>query len=545
MTGADAMAKSLGAEGVEVLFGYTGAAICPFYDALERDTDIHGVLVRTEQNAAHMASGYARMTGKVGVCVVTSGPGATNLLTGIATAFADSIPLVCITGQVNSSLIGSDVFQEADITGAAECFVKYSYLVRNAADIPRIFKEAFHIAGTGRKGPVLIDVPQDVQEAPIQKFSYPESVNLRSYKPTVKGNTVQIRKVLSELAGARKPLICAGGGVISARAVKLIREFAHRFDIPVVSTMMGIGVMHTEDQLYFGMVGNNGAPIANYAMNNSDLLLVVGARVADRAVNRPDLITENKVLVHIDVDPAEIGKNVGPTIPLVGDIGHIFADMLKQEAIEKVPVNHSEWLNELYNNKGASAAKKAAKKGEYADPRTVIETLSKLMDDDAVYVADVGQNQIWSCRYHQVKGGRFMTSGGMGTMGYSIPAAIGAKIACPDEQVVAVCGDGAFAMSMMELATMNQENAGIKIVVMTNRRLGMVREYQTYNLDGRYPMVMLENEPDLELIAKAYGLPYLRLDGKDNAEKVISVFLKQYDAAILDVIVDPDEDTPR
>ena len=286
MIGADAMAKSLAAEGVDVLFGYTGAAICPFYDALERDTDIHGVLVRTEQNAAHMASGYARLTGKVGVCVVTSGPGATNLLTGIATAFADSIPLVCITGQVNSSLIGSDVFQEADITGAAESFVKYSYLVRNAADIPRIFKEAFHIAGTGRKGPVLIDVPQDVQEAAIQKFSYPDSVSLRSYKPTVKGNTVQIRKVISELSSAKKPLICAGGGVISSRAEKLIREFAHRFDIPVVSTMMGIGVMPTEDQLYFGMVGNNGEPIANYAMNNSDLLLVVGARVADRAVNR-------------------------------------------------------------------------------------------------------------------------------------------------------------------------------------------------------------------------------------------------------------------
>ena len=236
---------------------------------------------------------------------------------------------------------------------------------------------------------------------------------------------------------------------------------------------------------------------------------------------------------------------MGPTIPLVGDIGHIFSEMLKQESIAKVPENHSEWLNELYNTKGASDAKKAKKNSEYADPKTVIEAISRLMDENGVYVADVGQNQIWSCRYHQVRGGRFMTSGGMGTMGYAIPAAIGARIACPGRQVIAVCGDGAFAMSMMELATMNQENAGIKIVVMTNRRLGMVREYQTYHLDGRYPMVRIESEPDLELLARAYGLPYLKLDGGSDIDKVVTAFLRQYDAAILDVSVDPDEDTPR
>ena len=278
MTGSDAMARSLKKEGVEVLFGYTGAAIAPFYDSLSQEGGIHPVLVRTEQNAAHMASGYARITGKVGVCVVTSGPGATNLLTGIATAFADSIPLVCITGQVNSAMIGSDVFQEADIIGAAESFVKYSYLVRRAADIPQVFKEAFHIASTGRKGPVLIDVPQDVQEAALSRFAYPEEVHLRSYKPTVRGNTVQIRKVITELSKAERPLLCVGGGVFSSGAREQIASFAHRFDIPVVSTMMGIGVMPTEDPLYFGMVGNNGAGIANLAMNESDLLIVAGAR---------------------------------------------------------------------------------------------------------------------------------------------------------------------------------------------------------------------------------------------------------------------------
>ncbi|MCR4764133.1 MAG: biosynthetic-type acetolactate synthase large subunit [Lachnospiraceae bacterium] len=545
MTGAEAMARCLVAEGVEVLFGYTGAAICPFYDALETQTNIHTVLVRTEQNAAHMASGYTRLSGKVGVCTVTSGPGATNLLTGIATAFADSIPLICITGQVNSAMIGSDVFQEADIIGAAESFVKYSYLVRHAADIPQIFKEAFHIAATGRKGPVLIDIPQDVQEESLPRFSYPEEVHLRSYKPTIKGNTVQIRKVIAELAKADKPLFCVGGGVLSANASERIREFSHRFDIPVVSTMMGIGVMPTEDPLYFGMVGNNGAKYANRAMNEADLLLVVGARVADRAVNRPELITGNKVLVHIDVDPAEIGKNVGPTIPLVGDIACIFDDLNAEEGLPKIPTNHSAWLNDLYAAKKELKERPEKTGASFVDPKAFYRALSRLMDEDAVFVADVGQNQIWSCRYAVIRSGRFLTSGGMGTMGYAIPAAIGARIACPDRQVLAVCGDGAFSMSMMELATMRQEHAGIKVIVLNNRRLGMVREYQHYHLHDRYPMVVLEGDPDLQLLAGAYGIPFVRLDGRSALEKELSVFLKQEDAGILEVMIDPEATTPH
>lgn len=304
MNGADAMVKCLENEGVSAIFGYPGVAICPFFNSL-LDSKIEPVLVRTEQNAAHAASGLARVTRKVGVCAVTSGPGATNLITGIATAFADSIPLVCISGQVNSELLGSDVFQEADITGAVESFVKYSYLIKNAEDIPRVFKEAFHIANTGRKGPVLIDVPIDIQNATIKNFEYPEEVNLRTYKPTVKGHAVQIKKVMKELEKAKRPIICAGGGVFLSEAEKEVREFAEQHKIPVVSTMMGIGVMPTEHPLYFGMVGNNGKPYANRAMNESDLLIMVGARVADRAVSQPDLIIENKVLVHIDVDPAK------------------------------------------------------------------------------------------------------------------------------------------------------------------------------------------------------------------------------------------------
>ena len=324
MIGADAIVKYLEEEKVKYVFGYPGVAICPFYNSI-LDSSIETILVRTEQNAAHAASGLARVSDQVGVCAVTSGPGATNLITGIATAFADSIPMVCITGQVNSELIGSDVFQEADITGAVESFVKYSYLVKDVEDIPRIFKEAFHIANTGRKGPVLIDVPIDVQLAAISKFKYPQEVKLRTYKPTVKGNMVQIKKVAKELSKAKRPLICAGGGVLLSDAKEVLYQFAHKYQVPVVSTMMGIGVMPTEDDMYFGMVGNNGHPYANRAMNECDLLLMVGARVADRAVNQPDLIINNKVLVHIDVDPAEIGKNAGPTIPLVGDARHIFA----------------------------------------------------------------------------------------------------------------------------------------------------------------------------------------------------------------------------
>ena len=538
MIGAEAIVKCLEKEKTEVVFGYSGVAIDPFWNKI-LDTDIKRVLIRTEQNAAHCANGYARISGKVGVCAVTSGPGATNLITGIATAYADSIPLVAITGQVNSDMIGSDVFQEADITGAVESFVKYSYLVRDVNDIPRIFKEAFYLAGTGRKGPVLIDIPFDVQTAQFEgKFSYPETISMRTYKPTVKGNMVQIKKVIKEVEKAKKPIICVGGGVHLSKATAEIRKFAELNSVPVVSTMMGIGVMPTEHPLYFGMVGNNGQSYANRAMNESDLLLMVGARVADRAVNRPDLITENKVMVHIDVDPAEIGKNVGPTIPLVGDIKHIFADFLAQDEHAD---DHSQWLEILNGYKKDAAVKaKPAKKG-YVKPKDFIVKLSEIMEDDAIYVADVGQNQMWSCSYHIVKNGRFITSGGMGTMGYSIPAAMGAKLVDKKKQVVAVTGDGAFQMSMMELATMRQYGINVKIVVMKNGFLGMVREHQHYTYNDNYSMVELQGDPDLSLIAAAYGMDYAKVDGNSDIEAELKKFLKDDKSALMEVCVDPME----
>lgn len=533
MNGADAMVKCLENEGVSAIFGYPGVAICPFFNSI-LNTNIESILVRTEQNAAHAASGFARVTGKVGVCAVTSGPGATNLITGIATAFADSIPLVCISGQVDSSLLGSDVFQEADITGAVESFVKFSYLIKKVEDIPRIFKEAFYIANSGRKGPVLIDVPMDIQNAVIQNYKYPEEVNLRTYKPTVNGHAVQIKNVIKELEKSKRPIMCVGGGVFLSDAVAELRDFATTYEIPVVSTLMGIGVMPSEHPLYYGMVGNNGKGYANRAMNESDLMIMVGARVADRAVSQPDLIVENKVMVHIDVDPAEIGKNVGPTIPLVGDAKHIFHDFMKQECHPE----HKEWIQTLNEYKVKMVSKRQPNP-DYVDPAGFIRILSDKMQKDGVYVADVGQNQMWSAGYHIVREGRFLTSGGMGTMGYSIPAAMGAKRGNMDKQVIAVCGDGSFQMSMMEFATIRQAKIPVKVIVFNNNFLGLVREYQYNQYQSRYSVVDLTGNPNLEKLAEAYEIPFVRVYHMENIEQKIEDFLRDDATALMECMIDP------
>ena len=549
MNGADAMVKCLAAEGVEYVFGYPGVAICPFFDSILQ-TDIHTILIRQEQCAAHAASGYARITGRVGVAVATSGPGATNLITGIATAFADSIPLVCITGQVDSQMMGSDVFQEADISGACESFVKYSYIVRNVADVPRIVKEAFHIANTGRKGPVLIDFPVDVQQQTIRHFEYPETVNLRTYKPTVAGHAVQIKKVIHQLERAKRPIICVGGGVHLSNAADEVLQFVDQNEIPVVSTMMGLSAIPTEHPLFYGMVGNNGKPYGNRAMNNADMVIMVGARVADRSISQPDLILENKVLVHIDVDPAEIGKNAGPTIPLVGDIKHVFEEFNKIE----FQADYSDWIDMLDGFKDAARDAKRRRMFEREEdivnhnrsyhgvnPVDFIRQLSLAMDDDAVYVADVGQNQMWSCSNYVARGGRFMTSGGMGTMGYALPAAMGAKVAAPERQVVAVCGDGGFQMTMQELATIMQYQIPVKLVILKNTVLGLVRQYQHYNYKDRYSVIDLGALPDLSMIAKAYGIGYLKIDNASETDEKLAAFLEKDESMILEVTVDRDE----
>ena len=551
MTGANAIVRCLELEKVSYVFGYPGVAICPFFDSLE-STDIKSILVRTEQNAAHEANGYARISGKPGVCAVTSGPGATNVITGIATAFADSIPLIVITGQVESRLLGSDVFQEADICGASESFVKYSYTLRNAEEIPKVFKEAFHIAMTGRKGPVLIDIPIDVQKASLRKFQYPDDLKMRTYKPTVQGNPVQIKRLFQRLLSVKKPILCVGGGVHLAGASEKVREFSHKFNIPVVSTMMGLGTMQDQDPLYFGMVGNNGRSYGNKAMNRAELIIMMGARVADRSISQPDLITENKTLVHIDVDPAEIGKNAGPEIPLVGDLSSVLDSLLHVEA----ELSYPDWMEELNGIKEETELLIEKKKKEelnsvLVNPQYFLRELNLALQDDAIYVADVGQNQLWSCKHYKMKEGRFLTSGGMGTMGYSLPAAIGAYFAekenaCledkkKEKEIIAVMGDGAFQMSLMELASLRQYGARVKLIVFHNGVLGLVRQYQKTVYKEHYSMIDLSGNPDLSLLSKAYGLSYSSIKENREVSDGIRAFLDKEENGILEVFVDAEE----
>ncbi|MGN1135301.1 MAG: biosynthetic-type acetolactate synthase large subunit [Oscillospiraceae bacterium] len=534
---AAAMVKCLEQEGVKVVFGYPGAAICPFYDELYK-SDIHHVLVRHEANAGHAANGYARITNKPAVCIATSGPGATNLITAIATAYADSIPIICITGQVSTDQIGCDVFQEADITGSAMPFVKHSYLVKNPNDLPRIFKEAFHIAGTGRRGPVLIDVPIDVQQA-IIKYEPVEDVSMRTYKPTFKGNTMQVKKIAKALEDADRPLICAGGGVFASDAVEELVAFAEKSGIPAVSTMMGISLFPTDHPLYMGMLGMHGVKTANSAVSECDTLILIGARVGDRAVTSPSFLAENKKIIHIDIDPAEIGKNIAVDIPLVGDCKAILTEL--NEYIEKK--DRPEWLAELTKVKNSVPTENETE--GYVNPKMFIRKLSSALPDNSVCVADVGQNQIWACNNFNIKkGGRFLTSGGMGTMGYSVPAAVGAKMAAPDKEVVVICGDGSFQMQMMELATIVQENIAVKIIIMRNNRLGMVRELQTKAYkDQQIAVRLTDGNPDFAMLAKAYGIDSMTVSNMSEAETAVEKLVKSDKPFLLEVNVFKNEST--
>ena len=520
ISGAEIMVKCLQEEGVSILFGYPGAVICPFFDKLY-DTDIKAILVRQEQNAAHAASGYARSTSKVGVCVATSGPGALNMITGIATAYMDSIPLVAITGQVKSDVLGRDVFQEADITGACESFVKHSYLVKNTADLPRVFKEAFHIASTGRPGPVLIDVPVDIQQGEIEEFVYPEKVNIIGYKPSVQGHPMQIKRALEALAESKKPVICVGGGVLTSGAKPNLRKFAKLTNIPVVSTMMGIGSMPSDDPLYVGMLGSHGIKAANKTIHDSDLIILCGARVGDRAVSSPDQVAQNSRVIHIDIDPAEIGKNMKTTIPIVGDLKNVLAQMLK-EVSYTAP---QEWLDDIAQWKKEFAPQHVKFDG-YVEPKSFLEKLSRQLSPKSILIADVGQNQIWCANNFKVADGRFFTSGGMGTMGYSVPAAVGAKFARPSRDVIAVCGDGSFQMSMNELATIAQNNLNVKIIVMRNTVLGMVHELQDFHYNSRYAVTELDEMPDFAKIAAAYGIESAFASSNEEAEMYSEKMLK-------------------
>jgi acetolactate synthase-1/2/3 large subunit len=544
MIGAQAILKALELENIEVIFGYPGAAICPFYNALP-DSSIRHILTRHEQGAAHAASGYARVTGKTGVCVATSGPGATNLITGIATAYMDSIPIVAITGQVSTDQIGKDVFQEADITGATAPFCKHNYLVSNVEDLPKVIKEAFHIASTGRPGPVLIDVPIDIQENTID-FKYPETIEMRGYKPTYRGHILQIRKIAEAIENAKAPVICAGGGVINAKAADKLIQLVERCRIPVTTTLMGIGVIPSNHELNLGMIGSHGSYMANYAVNNADLLLIIGARVGDRAMGSARKIAKKAQIVHIDIDPAEIGKNVEVSIPVVGDAGFILEELLRMAKKGDI----ESWDNIIAAKKmehppgSKDFTDKGSQKSKTIDPRYLINLVSDIAGDNAIITTEVGQNQIWAANYFKIRRPRaFITSGGMGTMGYGLPAALGAKIGSPESKVITISGDGSFQMSMQELGTIKQYNLGVKIIILNNSRLGMVRELQKNKYCGRYSQVYMENNPDFIKLADAYGFKGQRISSNDQAVEALKKMLSDDNAYILECIVDPEEPT--
>ena len=532
ITGAQALMESLLRENVEHIFGYAGATICPVVDALAR-TDIGYTLVRSEQNAGHMASGYARMTGKPGVCMVTSGPGATNLITGIATAYMDSIPMVAITGQVQSYLLGRDIFQEVDITGAVAPFIKHSYLVKDANDIPRIVKEAFYIASTGRQGPVLIDFPIDIQQQTIEP-KYPESVDIRGYKPSVKVNELQIKRVSEAIAAARKPLLCVGGGLFSANAQTELLRLCEGAGIPVVTTMMGLGLLPTAHPMNLGMIGAFGTATANQALNTTDLLIIAGARAADRAVTSPKEVSKRTKTVHLDVDPAEIGKNLSTTVPVVGDVKVILDQLLAHAPM----ANSAQWVAEMSAKRAAEPLPAPVAGSGSVTPAWLMRTLGEKLEGDACVCVDVGQNQIWAAQSLPLRQGRFLTTGGLGTMGYSLPAALGVKVAVPGRQTVVVCGDGSFQMSAPELATLRSIGADVKLVMVRNGVLGLVHQIQCRSYSGPFG-VDLTGTPDFEALAGAYGIPAARVSDDALVPRAIETMLAADGPYLLICDIDP------
>lgn len=536
LTGAQILMEGLAREGVERIFGYAGATICPIADALREDPNLDYTLVRTEQNAGHMASGYARVTGKTGVCIVTSGPGATNLITGVATAYMDSIPLVAITGQVPSNLLGRDIFQEVDITGAVTPFTKHCYLVKDAAQLPVVLKEAFHIASTGRPGPVLIDIPVDVQEQLVPDVVFPEEVRIRGYNPSVRGNDKQISNVAAAIGVAQRPVICAGGGVFLAHAEEELRQFAEYTGIPVVTTMMGLSLLPTEHPLNMGMIGAHGNNTANKALVKSDLLIMIGTRVADRAIVSPDEIQKRMANIHIDVDPAEIGKNMQSTLPLVGNAKVILRQLMERGARAEC----GDWREMLQKLRRTNLGRGYPAKDGYVFPGRLLRLLGERLKEDAAVCVDVGQNQIWACKHLRLNGARFLTSGGLGTMGYAIPCAVGVKTAQPGRQVVAVCGDGSFQMSMNELAAVKAGGFDLKIVLFRNGVLGLVNQIQ-----GKEPYhgpfgVRLEGDPDFAAIASAYGVPSMTLRDEAKVEETLDRFLATEGPCLLIAEVSPE-----
>ncbi|MER0123560.1 acetolactate synthase large subunit [Streptococcus sp. ZJ93] len=490
--------------GVDIIFGYPGGAVLPLYDEIYHFDGIQHVLARHEQGATHEAEGYAKSTGKIGVALVTSGPGATNAITGIADAMGDSVPMLVFTGQVATRGIGKDAFQEADIIGITMPITKYNYQVRDAADIPRVITEAIHIATTGRPGPVVIDIPKDIQEAVVDYY-YDDTVQLPSYQPTIQPNGLQVKKILQQLSISKKPIILAGGGINYADATKELVAFAERYRIPVVSTLLGLGTIPIQHELSLGMGGMHGSYASNMALTDADYIINIGARFDDRLTGNPSTFAVHSTVAHIDIDPAEIGKVVKTHIPVVGDAKATLEALL---ALETVETNFTEWTSQVLDNK-RRAPFGYDEDSNYIKPQKVIELIGEMTNGDAIIVTDVGQHQMWAAQFYPYKHARqLITSGGMGTMGFGIPAAIGAKLANPEREVILFVGDGGFQMTNQELAILNGYGVPIKVVLLNNHSLGMVRQWQESFYDERRSQSVFDAEPNFRLLAEAYGIRY-------------------------------------
>ena len=542
INGARILLECLHRVGVTDIFGYPGGAVIPIYDEIYSFDKIKHYFARHEQGAVHAADGYARVSGKVGVCLATSGPGATNLVTGIMTAHMDSIPLLAITGQVRSNLLGRDAFQETDIVGITVPITKVNYLVQSIKDIPKIIKEAYFIASTGRPGPVLVDIPNDIQQ---QEISYEEfnrlfdkEVKLEGYDPTYVGHPVQIKRALSLIKKAKKPLIIAGAGVIKSGASKELLELVNKTDMPVATTLLGLGGFPENHDLSLGMLGMHGTVPANFATDEADLVIAAGIRFDDRIAGNPSKFCEHAKIIHIDIDPAEIDKNKKVDVPIVGDLKNVLAEINK----ELEPKKHTEWTDKVkkWKNEYPLAHRNVGE--DKLLPQEVLKAVNDILDGDAIVVTDVGQHQMWAAQYLTFKNpDTIVTSGGAGTMGFGVPAAMGAQVGARDKKVVLIVGDGGFQMTLEEIMMIRQYNLPVKIVLINNSFLGMVRQWQELFKDRRYSFVELECNPDFVKIAEAYGIKSERLKTKEDLKNRLKDLILSDEGAIIDCIVEKEE----
>jgi acetolactate synthase-1/2/3 large subunit len=542
-TGSQILLECLKREGVEVIFNYPGGAILPVNDELSR-WDFKLILVRHEQGAVHAADGYARATGRVGVCLVTSGPGATNTVTGLATAFMDSVPVVAITGQVSTPLIGNDAFQEADIVGITRPCTKYNYLVTDVRDLATTIREAFYIAKSGRPGPVLIDLPKDISSG-LTDFKYPQEVRIRGYQPTLDGHMQQIKRALHLILKAHRPVIYAGGGIITAGAARELTTIVEMLHIPVTTTLMGLGGFPGTDPLFLGMLGMHGTYRANMAVTDCDLLIAIGARFDDRVTGKIDAFAPKSKKIHIDIDPTSISKNVKVDIPIVGDCKRVLAKMIallqEEKGLDERRRALAPWQEQIERWK--NTYKVAYQQNEVIKPQYVIEQIYKMTKDEAIIATEVGQNQMWTAQYYLFDHPRtLLTSGGLGTMGYGFPAAIGAQVAFPGHTVIDIAGDGSIQMNIQELATAVQYNLPVKVAILNNGFLGMVRQWQELFYERRYSMTKIGDvSPDFVKLAEAYGAMGLRATRPDEVVPVIREALRAPLPVLMDFVVEPEE----